>query len=131
MEETHARTVFAPRRRRSLVIAGALAAVLAGGCTGRYAGPRTLATVGALAVAGGSATWAAGEGLERNGHSGGALVSPGFVAVAAGLAAIVAAGGWMSVSVACHADPDCDEEEQCRGIPAPPGGVPYKQCMAR
>jgi hypothetical protein len=130
MEETPARTVFEPRRRRAAAVLGALA-LLAGGCTGRYAGPRTLATVGALSVAGGSVAWAGGESLERNGHSGSALVSPGFVAVAVGLAAIVAAGGWMSVSVACHADPDCDEEEQCREIPAPPGGVPYKQCMAR
>jgi hypothetical protein len=130
MEETPARTVFNPRRRAAGV-AAALSLVLAGGCTGRYAGPRTLATVGALSIAGGSVAWAAGEGFERNGHEASALVAPGFVAVAAGLAAIVVAGGWMSVSVACHADPDCDEEEQCREIPAPPGGVPYKQCMAR
>jgi hypothetical protein len=113
------------------VAAGALAALLAGGCTGRYAGARTLATVGALAVAGGSVAWAAGEGFEHSGRSGSVLVTPGFATVAAGLAAIVVAGGWMSVSVACHADPDCDEEEQCREIPAPPGGVPYKQCMSR
>ncbi len=32
---------------------------------------------------------------------------------------------------ACDVDPDCDEDEQCREIPAPPGGVPYKQCMTR
>ena len=51
--------------------------------------------------------------------------------VVVGVAAIVAAGGWMAVQVACNVDPDCDEEEQCREIPAPPGGVPYKQCMAR
>ena len=48
-----------------------------------------------------------------------------------GLAATVIAGGWMAVDVACNVDPDCDEEEQCREIPAPPGGVPYRQCMAR
>ena len=132
MEEKPPRTVSAPRGPLRRVALFALVLVLAGaGCTGRFAGPRTLATVGALAVAGGSVAWAAGQGLERNGHSGTALISPGFVGVALGLAAIVAAGGWMSVSVACNADPDCDEEEQCREIPAPPGGVPYKQCMAR
>jgi hypothetical protein len=130
MEERSARTVSAPRGRL-LGAALCLLALAGGGCTGRYAGARTLASVGAIAVAGGSVAWAAGQGLERNGDSGSALITPGFVGVAAGLVAIVAAGGWMAVSVACNADPDCDEEEQCREIPAPPGGVPYKQCMAR
>jgi hypothetical protein len=55
----------------------------------------------------------------------------GFVGVAAGLVAIVVAGGWMAAKVACNVDPDCDENELCREIPAPPGGIPYKQCMAR
>ena len=55
----------------------------------------------------------------------------GFVTVVVGLAAIVAAGGWMAASVACEADPDCPEEEQCREVPAPPGGIPYKQCIPR
>jgi hypothetical protein len=105
------------------------ALLLVGGCSGRYAAPRTLAALGSLAVVGGSATWAAGETLDKDRNA--ALVTAGFVTVAAGIAAIVAAGGWMAVSVACTGDPDCDEDEQCREIPAPPGGVPYNQCMSR
>ena len=59
------------------------------------------------------------------------LVGAGFACVAIGLAAVVAAGGWMATSVACQGDPDCADEEQCREIPAPPGGIPYKQCIPR
>jgi hypothetical protein len=129
MEETGARTVSAPRARRPVGLLLALALGL--GCAGRYRQPRTLAGLGTVAVLAGSATWASGEVLENNGHSAGPLVATGFVSVALGLAAIVAAGGWMALEVACNVDPDCDEEEQCREIPAPPGGVPYKQCMAR
>jgi len=51
--------------------------------------------------------------------------------VLAGLAAIVVAGGWIAASVACEVDPDCADEEQCRAVPAPPGGIPYKQCIPR
>ena len=105
--------------------------VLTSACSGRYARPRTLASLGGLVVGAGSVTWATGQGLERNGHESGALVTTGFVAVAFGLAAVVAAGGWMSVAVSCTADPDCADDEQCREIPAPPGGVPYKQCMSQ
>jgi len=71
------------------------------------------------------------EGLASDGGVRSPLVTAGFVTVAAGLVAIVAAGGWIALAVSCDADPDCDEEEQCREIPAPPGGVPYKQCMPR
>ena len=127
MEDSRVRTVSA---RRALV-AAAVALALASGCVGRYKGPRTLASLGAVAVLGGSATWAAGQELQDNGHGDSALVTGGFVSVAAGLAAIVVAGGWIAVSVKCEADPDCDETEQCREIPAPPGGVPFKQCMRR
>ena len=129
MEETPARTVSAPRARRALGLA--LAVALACGCAGRYKAPRTLAGLGTAAIVVGSATWATGQGLERDGHAAGPLVGAGFVSVALGLAAVVAAGGWMAIEVSCNVDPDCDEEEQCREIPAPPGGVPYKQCMAR
>ena len=59
------------------------------------------------------------------------LAAYGPAAVASGLAAIVAAGGWMASSVVCEADPDCPEEEQCREVPAPPGGIPYRQCIPR
>lgn len=103
------------------------------GCIGRHAGPRTLASIGAVMVAAGSGTWAAGDSLDGGSHqtASRALVTGGFVSVVVGLAAVVAAGGWMAASVACEADPDCPEEETCREVPAPPGGVPYKQCVPR
>jgi hypothetical protein len=124
MEERSRRTIFA------LLL---VFAVAASGCLGRHAGPRTLASIGAIIVGAGSATWAGGESLEGGTHNatGRALTNGGFTAVAVGLAAIVAAGGWMAASVACEADPDCAEEETCREVPAPPGGVPYKQCVPR
>jgi hypothetical protein len=131
MEETSCRTVSAGPLRSRWPAVWALVAILVGGCAGRYHGPRTLAGLGAAAVLGGSASWAGGEALDRNGHGGSAFVNAGFFSVAAGVAVIVAAGGWMAISVACKADPDCDEDEQCREIPAPPGGIPYKQCMSR
>ncbi|HVV53290.1 MAG TPA: hypothetical protein VHO06_26775 [Polyangia bacterium] len=105
----------------------------AAGCAGLHAGPRTLAAIGAVFVGGGSATWAAGEEVDRSAHlsTSRALTGVGFAAVAVGLAAVVAAGGWMAATVACDADPDCPESETCREVPAPPGGVPYKQCVPR
>jgi hypothetical protein len=108
-------------------------AVAAQGCVGRHAGPRTLASIGAVMVAAGSATWAAGDGLDGGGHQTASHVlgTGGFASVVVGLAAVAAAGGWMAASVACEADPDCPEEETCREVPAPPGGVPYKQCVPR
>jgi hypothetical protein len=125
--------VRAPVCPFALALALALSASSSAGCLGRHAGPRTLAGLGALAVGAGSVAWASGESLESGGHAGAsrALVSGGFVSVAVGLAAIVAAGGWMAAGVACEADPDCPEEETCREVPAPPGGVPYKQCVPR
>lgn len=135
MEERSRRTLFcAPRGvgRKLWGCALALTITLAA-CVGRHAGPRTLASIGGLMVAGGSASWAAGEGLGGDAHdaTARALTSGGFIGVAVGLAAVVAAGGWMAASVGCQADPDCPEEETCREIPAPPGGVPYKQCVPR
>jgi hypothetical protein len=114
---------------RVAVVTVVAIAFLAGGCAGRYAGPRTLAGIGTLGVIGGGITWAAGEGASAD--RGRAPIEAGFLSVAVGLAAIAIAGGWMAASVGCKADPDCDEEEQCREIPAPPGGIPYKQCMPR
>ena len=124
MEETRPRTVSAPA-------AWLLALGLACGCAGRHAGPRSLAALSGLAVAAGSATWAAGEGIGTGFSPRNSVITAGFVTVAAGLATIVVSGGWMALAVSCNADPDCDEDEQCREIPAPPGGVPYKQCMSR
>jgi len=107
--------------------------LVAAGCSGLYRGPRMLASAGAVAIAGGSGMWAAGEGLQGGSHTDVSqpLMNAGFVTLVVGLAAIVAAGGWMAASVACEADPDCPEEEQCREVPAPPGGIPYKQCIPR
>jgi hypothetical protein len=134
MEESHGRTVRRATRRRKIGLLSTLPALVAlagGGCAGRYAGPRSVASIGALTVLAGSASWAAGDRTVGGTDTSRGLVNAGLVSVAVGLAAIVVAGGWMAGSVACHADPDCDEEEQCREIPAPPGGVPYKQCMPR
>ena len=105
----------------------------AAGCAGLHSGPRLLAGAGAVVVAGGSTMWATGEDLEGGNHptSSRALINAGFMSVVVGLAAIVVAGGWMAATVACEADPDCPEEEQCREVPAPPGGIPYKQCIPR
>ena len=127
MEDPAPRTVS-----RSLAGIAALA-LFAAGCTGLHAGPRLLASAGAVAVAGGSGLWAGGEQFQGGSHDSAArpMIDAGFVTVVVGLAAIVAAGGWMAASVACEADPDCPEEEQCREVPAPPGGIPYKQCIPR
>jgi hypothetical protein len=115
------------------VVAITLTLVVAlGGCAGRHTGPRTLAAIGALVVAAGSVTWAAGERVADDHPSASTGLSHGgFITAAVGLAAIVAAGGWMAAAVACNADPDCSENETCREVPAPPGGVPYKQCVPR
>ena len=128
MEDRASRTVS-----RSLPRIAVALAFFAAGCAGLYKGPRLLAGAGAVAVAGGSGLWATGEGFEggRNDSASQPLVNAGFVTVVVGLAAIVAAGGWMAASVACETDPDCPEEEQCREVPAPPGGIPYKQCIPR
>lgn len=95
-------------------------------CGGRHSGPRTLAGIGTLLAVGGGTTWALGERAESDG-----VVYAGVGTVVLGLAAIVVAGGWMATAVSCHVDPDCAETEECREVPAPPGGVPYKQCMPR
>jgi type IV secretory pathway TrbL component len=122
--------VFSRRRhgrRRAVVVAllaGALAA--SSGCAGRFNGARTLAALGTVLVGSGSTIWVVGEKSDQNG-----MATAGFTVAAAGLAAIAASGGWMARAVACNADPDCDDNEQCREIPAPPGGIPYKQCTAR
>jgi hypothetical protein len=132
MEDPASRTVSRSWPRAAVAIALVVASATAG-CAGLHKGPRLLAGVGAVAVAGGSGLWATGEGLSGGGHDSAShpMINAGFVTVVVGLAAIVAAGGWMAVSVVCEADPDCPEEEQCREVPAPPGGIPYKQCIPR
>jgi len=131
MEEPLPRTVSRRFGWRCLI--ALLTLTVAPGCHGLHAGPRTLAALGAATVAAGSGTWAAGEVVDSsgNGATSRTLVGAGFACVALGLAAVVAAGGWMATSVACQGDPDCADEEQCREIPAPPGGIPYKQCIPR
>jgi hypothetical protein len=134
MEERSPRTVSRLWLARSIPLGLALGVVIAApGCSGLHAGPRTLAAVGAALVAAGGGTWSAGEVNDPSGASATshALITAGFASVVTGLAVIVAAGGWMAATVACHADPDCPDEEQCREIPAPPGGIPYKQCVPR
>jgi hypothetical protein len=96
------------------------------GCARPYSGPKTLAAIGAGLIVGGSALWIAGQ---RGGHH--ALVAPGFAVTAVGAGAVAGAGGWLAASIACRVDPDCPEREACREVPAPPGGIPYRQCVRR
>ena len=100
---------------------------LAGCATSNHRRPRALAFVGASLAVAGSGLWVVGEQRSNPGH----LPAIGLGVVAAGIAAMVAAGGWIAAQVSCRADPDCEGSEECREIPAPPGGIPYKQCMAR
>jgi len=132
MEDRSPRTVSRSSAAAALALALAIAVAVTG-CRGLYSGPRTVASVGALAIVAGSAAWTAGERLDGGSADGASrpLVGAGFFAVVVGLAAIVVAGGWIAASVACDADPDCADEEQCREVPAPPGGIPYKQCIPR
>ena len=111
---------------RRTVITITCLCLLGVGCAGRYRGPRSLAVLGTTLVAGGGTAWVLGERSQ-----GTTLTDAGFTLVAAGLAVVIAAGGWMASAVSCDADPDCDDSEQCREVPAPPGGIPYKQCVPR
>jgi hypothetical protein len=106
----------------------ALLLVLPGlaGCARPFAGPKTLAAVGAGLLVGGGTTWVVGE---RGNHD--SLATAGVATTALGAALVLAAGGWLAASVACSDDIDCPRNEECREIPAQPGGYPYKQCMSR
>jgi hypothetical protein len=100
--------------------------VLLGGCAQPYSGQKTLAAIGAGLLVGGSGVWIAGE---RSSHRG--LVNPGFATALLGAGAIAGAAAWLAASVSCRVDPDCPEGEECKEIPAPPGGIPYRQCRRR
>ena len=113
-------------------LAGVLAVLMSvcasAGCgTSNHRRPRTLAMIGAAVALGGSGVWAFGERRADPGN----LPAVGLGVVAAGVAGMIASGIWMAAQVSCQADPDCLESEECREIPAPPGGVPYKQCSPR
>jgi hypothetical protein len=98
------------------------------GCaSSQHRRPRNLGIAGGLAAVGGSVTWVVGEQRSEPGY----VPAIGLAVVAAGVVAMVAAGAWIAAEVACQTDPDCEDTEECREIPAPPGGVPYKQCMPR
>jgi hypothetical protein len=109
-------------RRAALILVIALMS----GCARPYAGPKTLAAIGTTLMVGGGTAWALGE---RTDHS--SWVGPGFVTTAIGAAVVIAAGGWLVTSIGCRADPDCPEGEECKEVPAPPGGIPYRQCVRR
>lgn len=104
----------------------ALIALLLSGCARPYAGPKTLAAIGTGLLAGGGAAWVVGE---RGNHD--AVILPGLITTMVGIGVVVAAGSWLAVSINCRADPDCPDGEECKEQPAPPGGIPYKQCMQR
>jgi hypothetical protein len=110
--------------RASLLLA--IAALLGAGCARPYAGPKTLAALGVGLLAAGGTTWVVGE---RGNH--GDAAKAGMATTALGAIAVFAAGGWLAIGVACTEDPDCPHTEECREIPAPPGGYPYRQCMPR
>jgi hypothetical protein len=96
------------------------------GCARPYAGPKTLAALGAGLLVVGGTTWVVGERGNRD-----TVATAGVSATALGAAVVLAAGGWLAASVACEEDIDCPHNEECREIPAQPGGYPYRQCMPR
>jgi len=97
------------------------------GCAGPLRGPRTLGAVGAALAVGGATTWVLGERMS----DGSTPRLVGFTGVLTGIAAVAVAGGWLATEISCSVDPDCHEGEECREVPAPPGFVPYKQCVPR
>lgn len=116
-----------PRARALGLATLTLAAGIGCATSSNHARPRALAFAGAGVALGGSGVWLAGENRDQPGR----LPAIGLVTVAVGVVTMIAAGAWMAAEVTCHADPDCAEAEECREIPAPPGGVPYKQCVPR
>ena len=118
---------YLERASSLLAILGLLGTGLLGaGCARPYAGPKTLAALGAGLLAAGGTTWVVGD---KENH--GRVAAAGMATTALGAIAVFAAGGWLAIGVACTEDPDCPRTEECREIPAPPGGYPYRQCMPR
>lgn len=115
-----------PKPTRAFAALAVAAVVGSGGCAGPHAAPKTLAAVGSALVAVGGATWALGDRGESP-----PLRAAGFAGAAAGVVSLITAGVLMAASVACRADADCPVGEACREVPAPPGGVPYAQCVPR
>jgi hypothetical protein len=109
-----------------MLLRALLALALFAGCASPYAGPKTMAAIGSTLLVGGGTAWAVGE---RTNHP--AMITPGFVSTVIGTAAIIGAGAWLAATIGCQVDPDCPEGEQCREVPAPPGGIPYRQCVKR
>jgi hypothetical protein len=104
----------------------ALAGLISGGCARPYAGPKTLAAIGTTLLVGGGTTWAVGTRQDNSG-----VATAGLITTAIGVGAVIAAGGWLAASISCEEDPDCPRDEECKEVPAPPGGVPYRQCVRR
>jgi hypothetical protein len=116
------------RALAALVVVALAVGPGAGGCVAsHHRRPRALAFAGAAVALGGTGVWVAGEQRSDPGH----LPAIGLGVVAVGVAAMIAAGGWIAAQVACQSDPDCEDSEECHEIPAPPGGIPYKQCVPR
>ena len=111
----------------ALLFAIAVTAGAAGCATSNHGRPRALALASAAVALGGSGVWVVGERRADPGS----MPAVGLGIVAVGIAGMIASGAWMAAQVSCQADPDCLESEECREIPAPPGGVPYKQCSPR
>lgn len=107
-------------------LGAALALCLELGCARPYTGPKTLAAIGTTLLVAGGAAWIAGERADHHG-----LVVSGAATTFVGVGAVIGAGTWLAVTIACEADADCHTGEACREVPAPPGGVPYRQCVRR
>src|SRR5881394_611498 len=106
---------------RSVAVALLAAPLLLAACARPYSGAKTLTAIGTGLLVGGGALWVAGE---RTSHHG--LVNPGFATAVAGAGAIIGAAAWLATSISCRADPNCPDGEECKEVPAPPGGIPYR-----
>lgn len=110
-----------------VLIAALISSVTGCAMTSHHRRPRALGFAGAATAIAGTGVWIVGERQSDPGQ----IPAIGLGLVAAGIVAMVAAGGWIAAEVSCQVDPDCEDTEECREIPAPPGGIPYKQCVSR